>query len=72
MGRRKRFCGMEFTSDGYLYVVHNGVRIAMRGQRDTPQAKTWVSLEPGFTVLDDHSDGPYGAIVVEYKDPHAH
>jgi hypothetical protein len=58
---------MEFTSDGDLFIVHNGVRIAYR------QAKSWVSLEPGFTVLDDHiSDGPYGAIVIEYKDPHAH
>jgi hypothetical protein len=63
---------MEFTSDGSLYIVHNGVRIAYRGQPNTPQARTWVSLEPGFTVLDDHSDGPYGAIVIEYTDPHAH
>jgi hypothetical protein len=60
---------MEFTSDGDLFVVHNGVRIAKRGQPDTPQARTWLSIEPGFTVLDDHSDEPYGAIVVHYQDP---
>jgi hypothetical protein len=45
-------CAMECTGDD-LFIVLNGVRIAMRGHPDTPHAKTWVSLEPGWTVLDD-------------------
>ncbi|MGB6540585.1 MAG: hypothetical protein WBF03_06875 [Xanthobacteraceae bacterium] len=45
-----------------MYVVLDGVRIAKRGRPDTPQAQTWVSLEPGFVVL-DNSDRT--AIIVE-------
>jgi hypothetical protein len=44
-------CAMEFTGDD-VFIVFNGVRIAKRGYPDTPQAKTWVSLEPGWRVLD--------------------
>jgi hypothetical protein len=32
--------------------VIDEVKIAMRGEPGSPQAKTWVSLEPGYTVLD--------------------
>ena len=54
-------CIMECTGDD-LFIVLNGVRIAKRGHPETPQAKTWVSLEPGFRVLD------YGpSITVEYE-----
>jgi hypothetical protein len=35
-----------------LFVVLNGVRVAKRGQPGTPQAKTWVALEPGHQVYD--------------------
>jgi hypothetical protein len=31
-----------------LYVVFNGLRIAQRGHPDTPHARTWISLEPGW------------------------
>jgi hypothetical protein len=34
-----------------LYVVFDGVRIARRGYPGTPQAGTWVSIEPGFEVI---------------------
>jgi hypothetical protein len=34
-----------------IFVVFDGVRIAKRGRPGTPQARTWISLEPGFTVL---------------------
>ena len=44
-------CCFECT-DTDLFVVLDGVRIAKRGQPDTPQAKTWISLEPGFVVRD--------------------
>ena len=44
---------LEIQFDGTdLYVVFNGVRIAKRGAKGTPQARTWVSLEPGYRVLD--------------------
>ena len=33
-------------------MVYNGVRIAKRGQPNTPQAGTWVSLEPGYRVFE--------------------
>jgi hypothetical protein len=38
-------------SDGSdIFVVIDGVRIAKRGHPGTPQARTWVSLEPGWHV----------------------
>ena len=44
---------LEIQFDGTdLYVVFNGVRIAKRGAKGRPQARTWVSLEPGYHVLD--------------------
>ena len=44
---------LEIQFDGTdLYVVFNGVQIARRGAKGTPQARTWVSLEPGYHVLD--------------------
>ena len=40
-------------SDGIdVFVVYNGVRIAKRADPNTPQAGTWVSLEPGYRVFD--------------------
>jgi hypothetical protein len=39
-----------------VYVVFNGTRIAMRGHPGTPQAGTWVSLEPGFSVAVDGAE----------------
>ena len=42
----------SIESDGRdAFVVYNGVRIAKRGQPNTPEAGTWVSLEPGFRVF---------------------
>jgi hypothetical protein len=41
----------EIVSDGLdLFVVVEGVKIARRGEPGTPQP--WVSLEPGWRVLD--------------------
>ena len=41
----------HIESDGRdAFVVYDGVRIAKRGQPNTPEAGTWVSLEPGFRV----------------------
>jgi hypothetical protein len=45
-------CSIE--SDGKdLFVVFNGKRIAKRGRPNSPQARTWVSIEPGFEVHDE-------------------
>jgi hypothetical protein len=49
-----------------MFVVANGVKIAKRGHKGTPQAKTWVPLEPGWVVLDS---GDYDGIVVQYTPP---
>lgn len=44
---------VEIQSDGTdMFVVVDGVKIARRGRPDTPQAKTWVSLEPGWAARD--------------------
>jgi hypothetical protein len=47
--------GVKIECEGVkdMFVVVDGVRIARRGYPGTPQAGTWVSLEPGWEVLDD-------------------
>jgi hypothetical protein len=42
----------EENGESELYVVYDGRRIAKRGQPDSPQAKTWISIEPGYEVFD--------------------
>ena len=56
-------CRIE--SDGEdIFIVADGLKIAKRGHPGSPQAKTWVSLEPGYIVR----DGVDGAsIEIEYK-----
>jgi hypothetical protein len=42
---------VKAVSDGKaVFVIVGGVKVARRGHPDSPQAKTWVSLEPGWTV----------------------
>jgi len=51
--RRQPRCAVEVIGEGdacEMFVVFDGVRIARRGRRGTPQARTWVSIEPGFAV----------------------
>jgi len=45
-----------------VFVTFNGVRIAKRSKPETPQARMWVSIEPGYTVL----DGGPSRLVVKY------
>jgi len=52
------------TGHDELYVVYNGVHIAKRGHPGTPQAETWVALEPGYRVFDGYD---LGTIVIEYN-----
>jgi hypothetical protein len=49
---RRRQPKAFIESDGKdIYVILHGVgRIAKRGRPGTPQAGTWVSLQPGCTV----------------------
>jgi len=50
---KRRMTEASIESDGIdVFVVYNGVRIAKRGDPDTPQAGIWVSLEPGYRVFD--------------------
>ena len=46
-----------------LYVLVDGKRIAKRGQPGTPQAGTWISLEPGWEVV---SSPDYKTISISY------
>jgi len=51
MERDAEHSAASIESDGKdIYVVVNGKRIAKRGHPNTPQAKTWISLEPGWQV----------------------
>ena len=49
-----------------IYVVFQGVRIAKRGAKGTPQARSWISLEPGFRVRDEPGKRGKLTIVIEY------
>ena len=51
-----------------IFIYAGGVLIAKRGHKGTPQARTWVSLEPGWSVLDS-SDGD---LIVEFKETTTH
>jgi hypothetical protein len=44
-------------------VIVDGVKIAKRGHPGTPQAKTWISLQPGWVVLDSTTPSE---IVIEH------
>jgi hypothetical protein len=44
-------CVVEVTEAGTdTFVVLDGVRIAKRGRPNTPQAGTWILLQPGYQV----------------------
>jgi hypothetical protein len=61
---------VEMTSDGTdIFIVVDGVKVAKRGRPNTPQAGTWVSLEPGWQVYD--KDYPE-SVVVEHNGVRVH
>jgi hypothetical protein len=61
---------VEMTSDGTdIFVVVDGVRVARRGRPNTSRANTWVSLEPGWSVLDRNYPE---AIEVSYNGARVH
>ena len=48
-----------------VFVVYNEVRVAKRGQPNTPEAGTWVPLKPGYRVFDK---GYPEKLIVERED----
>jgi hypothetical protein len=63
----KRAPECEIVSTGSaIFVCFDGKRIAKRGSPGTPQARTWISLEPGFVVFGGDR-AARGELVVEYK-----
>jgi hypothetical protein len=60
MRKKAHVCEFEVVREGpgelRLYVVYDGKRIAERGKPDTPYAKQWISLEPGYVVRDINKD----------------
>jgi hypothetical protein len=72
MAKRKRYppaqavC-VEENGEPVIYIELDGVRIAKRGHPDSPQARTWVSLEPGFKVYDGLGGVMSGELVIEHN-----
>jgi hypothetical protein len=47
----------EMIVDGEsIFIAIDGLRVAQRGESGTRHAKTWVSIEPGWSVLDVGTD----------------
>jgi hypothetical protein len=59
---------VEENGAAAIYIVFDGVRIAKRGHPDSPQARTWTSLEPGFQVLDGKQFPDGGGEIFVYRD----
>jgi hypothetical protein len=55
------------TGRDELYIMFDGVRIAKRGYPKTPQAGTWVPIEPGFEVYDGEKleDGSGELVIIK-------
>jgi hypothetical protein len=45
-------CQIHRDENGDVFVLIDGMKIAKRGQPDTPHAHTWIMLEPGWFVRD--------------------
>jgi hypothetical protein len=45
-------CEIQRDENDDVFVLVDGMKIARRGLPDTPQAETWIMLEPGWTVRD--------------------
>jgi len=54
-----------------IVVVVDGLKIAKRGRTGTPHVKTWVLLEPGWTVRGLWEAGEY-AIEIEHNGVRIH
>jgi hypothetical protein len=66
--RGKAMAEASLESDGIdVFVLYNGVRIAKRGDPNSEQAGTWVSLKPSYRVFD--KDYPAKLIVHSFNSP---
>jgi hypothetical protein len=64
---------VEENGEPVIYVVLDGVRIAKRGKPDTPQARTWISIEPGYVVRDGRKGpGKRQELLIEYQGVRLH
>jgi hypothetical protein len=53
MKHKRQVPSRTMVSDGSdIFVLIDGVKIARRGYPGTPQARTWVTPEPGWQVFD--------------------
>ena len=52
-----------------LFVEVDGVRVARRGHPNSPQAGTWISLEPGWQVFDGEN---FESVTVRFNDVQVH
>ena len=68
MTKQTSLVGMVSDGDD-LFIVLGDKQIAKRGRPGTPQANTWIPLEPGFTVYG--STDP-SEIVVEINSVRVH
>jgi hypothetical protein len=48
----KPVCEIHKDENDDVFVLVGGMKIAKRGLPDTPQANTWIMLEPGWFVRD--------------------
>jgi hypothetical protein len=61
---------LTILNDGEdTFVVADGVTIAKRGLPGTPQAGTWISIEPGWTVSFNKDQSQ---LLVKYEEVLAH
>jgi hypothetical protein len=70
-GRATMECVGDDRIGWNLYVVVDGVRVARRGRPGTPQADTWIVMEPGWQVYDDF-DADGEAITVAHDGRRVH
>jgi hypothetical protein len=49
---RQLVCEIQRDENNDIVVLVEGMKIAKRGLPHTPQAETWIMLEPGWTVRD--------------------
>jgi hypothetical protein len=62
-------CRLDDNGNPELVVRVDGMVIAKRGLPDTPQAKTWIPLEPGFRVIDGKKKRDGQELRIEYDPP---
>jgi hypothetical protein len=63
---KERHPKVQIKSTGRdIFVYVGGLRVAKRGRPNTPQAKTWISLEPGWEVVGGGVESE--TIAIKYK-----